>query len=197
MNMWDQRFTETPYFYGKMPNDFVVASVSHIPKGKVLCLAEGEGRNSVFLARSGYEVSGVDFSEKAVENAKQLAAENGVEVDYQVGDLENYAIGECKWDGIVSIFCHLPPNIRKSIHQKVIQGLKTGGVFVLEAYSPDQLSMGTGGPKDPELLMSIEDLKSELAGLDFELAHQTERIIFEGIGHNGPSSVTQLIGIKK
>ena len=196
MDMWDQRFKETPYFYGKMPNDFVVSSVGYIPKGEVLCLAEGEGRNSVFLARSGYKVTGVDFSEQALANARKLAQDNKVEVEYQQADLSEYAIGKNRWAGIVSIFCHLPKALRQRIHRNVVEGLQSGGVFVIEAYAPKQLQHGTGGPKDLDLLMALDDIKQELEGLDFVVAEETERIIFEGVGHNGPSAVTQVVAIK-
>lgn len=195
--MWDERYKSTPFYYGKMPNDFVVSSVAHIPKGEVLCLAEGEGRNSVFLARSGYQVTGVDLSEQALSHAQQLAKENKVEVHYEHADLSNYEFGKNRWAGIVSVFCHLPREIRRELHRRVVEGLCVGGAFVVEAFAPAQLSLGTGGPKDPDLLISLKDLKLELEGLDFVVAEETDRIIFEGIGHNGPSAVTQLIGIKR
>ena len=196
MNMWDERYSTNPYYYGRMPNDFVVSSVGYIPKGKVLCLAEGEGRNSVFLARSGYDVTGVDFSDAAITNARNLANQNKVQVEYIQADLGHFDIGEAKWDGIVSIFCHLPSVLRSDVLKRAVKGLKKGGVLVLESYSPRQLELGTGGPKDPDLLVSWEALKQDLKGLEFLIGHETQRIVFEGIGHNGPSAVTQAVGIK-
>lgn len=194
--MWDERYKNTPFYYGKMPNDFVVSSVVHIPKGEVLCLAEGEGRNSVFLARSGFEVTGVDLSEQALNHARQLAQENQVEVHYEHADLSNYEFGKNRWSGIVSVFCHLPRELRRDMHRRVVESLRVGGAFIVEAFAPAQISLGTGGPKDPDLLISLNDLKLELEGLDFVVAEETNRIIFEGIGHSGPSAVTQLVGIK-
>lgn len=194
--MWDARFEANPFFYGKMPNDFLVSAVASIPKGKVLCLAEGEGRNSVFMARSGYEVTGVDFSEKALAHARSLALSNGVVVDYQQEDLAVFDMGDNAWDGIVSIFCHLPSALRVDLHQRVVRGLKPGGVYVMESYAPEQVGLGTGGPSDLDMLLSWKQAQTELQGLQMEVCHQIERAIFEGVGHNGSSVVTQVVGRK-
>ena len=194
--MWNERYQEDGYYYGRMPNDFLVESVSYIPKGKVLCIAEGEGRNSVFLARSGYTVTGVDSSFVGLEKARKLAYDNGVEVDYQCADLAKYEIEPSSLKGVVSIFCHLPRDLRSQVLKKAVAGLKQGGVLLLESYSPDQINYGTGGPKDPALLPTPEMLKKELEGLDFLVCRQIERVAMEGVGHSGPSSVVQVIGIK-
>ena len=194
--MWNERYQENGYYYGKMPNDFLVESVSYIPKGNVLCIAEGEGRNSVFLARSGYTVAGVDSSFVGLEKARKLAYDNGVEVDYQCADLATYEIEPSSLEGVVSIFCHLPPDLRQQVLRKAVVGLKKGGVIILESYSPDQIKHGTGGPKDPTMLPTPEILKQELEGLEFLVCRQVERVVMEGIGHSGPSSVVQVVGIK-
>jgi SAM-dependent methyltransferase len=194
--MWDARYEANPFFYGRMPNDFLVSAVGSIPKGKVLCLAEGEGRNSVFLARSGYAVTGVDFSDKAIVHAQSAARSNDVEVEYVQADLADFDLGENRWHGVVSIFCHLPEAMRRDLHRRVVRALRPGGVYVMESYAPEQVLLGTGGPKDPDMLLSLKQAREELEGLEFELGQQIERIIFEGIGHNGPSAVTQVIARK-
>jgi len=194
--MWNERYSQNPYYYGRMPNDFLVSSISYIPKGKVLCLAEGEGRNSVFLARSGYQVTGVDFSETAVENARKWAESNRVSVEYLCEDLETYDLGDAQWDGIVSIFCHFPSEIRRGLHKRIAKALKKGGVFVMETYSPGQLSFGTGGPKNTDFLLGLDEVKTEFPGFEFQVAQEVERVIMEGIGHTGPSAVTQVIATK-
>lgn len=194
--MWDEKYDIEHYLYGKMPNDFLVGISSKIPKGDVLCLADGEGRNSVFLARSGYQVTGVDSSKVAIEKANKLANENGVEATYQCVDLDSFDFGNEQWEGIVSIFCHLPKALRQKVHQSAVNGLKKGGVFVLESYISKQLEYGTGGPKEVDLLPSMEELKSELKGLEWETAHEIDRVIMEGSAHFGPSAVVQLVGVK-
>ena len=194
--MWNERYNNEEYIYGKMPNDFLVESIHLIPKGNVLSIADGEGRNSVFLARSGYAVTGVDNSFVGMEKARKLAYDNNVEVSYQCADLATYEIEPESWQGIVSIFCHLPPDLRKQVYAKAIAGLKSGGAFIIESYSPEQLSYGTGGPKDPALLPSVDTLREELDGLDLIVCRQTERVVLEGIGHSGMASTVQIVGIK-
>lgn len=135
--MWDERYSEAQYAYGKEPNDFLAENYNALPIGKVLSLAEGEGRNAVFLAKKGYEVTAVDSSEVGLKKAEKLANEHGVKIDLVQADLANYDIGENKWDGIVSIFCPLPAAVRTNVYRKSVKGLKSGGVFLLEAYTPD------------------------------------------------------------
>ena len=162
----------------------------------VLCLAEGEGRNAVYLAREGYSVSAVDASAVGLEKAENLADESYVNINTQVADLANYEITPQAWDGVVSIFCHLPPNIRKALHRKIVEGLKPGGVLILEAYRPKQLKFKTGGPPETEFMMSLDELKGELAGLDFYHDAELDREIAEGRLNTGLSAVVQLVAIK-
>jgi SAM-dependent methyltransferase len=123
----------------------LVEKVSCIPKGKVLSLAEGEGRNAVFLAKQGYAITAVDASLVGLNKGRKLAEENNVVVEFIHADLADYDLGENKWDGIISIFCPLPSSLRKALYKRVIAGLKQNGVFLVEAYTPDQLKHGTGG----------------------------------------------------
>src|SRR5919112_1168906 len=111
--MWDERYSSEEYAYGTKPNRFLEAKVSFIPKGKVLSLAEGEGRNAVYLAKQGYSVTAVDASIVGLNKAGKLAEENGVVVELIHADLADYDLGEDEWDGIVSIFCPLPSPLRK------------------------------------------------------------------------------------
>lgn len=194
--MWDERYDIEDYFYGRMPNDFLVSVTSHIPQGKVLCLAEGEGRNSVFLARSGYQVTGIDSSQAGIRKARQLAEQNEVSVEYLCKDLTAYEIEPNTWEGIVSIFCHFPPELRRQIHARAVDGLKSGGAFILESYSPAQLSFGTGGPKNASLLPDLPSLRKELEGLELIVSREIERVVMEGTGHSGLSAVVQVVGIK-
>ena len=132
--MWDQRYNEEGFAYGIDPNDFLKSEYSRIPKGgRVLCLAEGEGRNAVFLAKQGYAVTAIDQSSVGLEKAKNLAIENGVQISTIVADLTDYDFGNEIWDGIVSIAAHVPPGLRKKLHGQVFSSLKRGGVFILEA----------------------------------------------------------------
>lgn len=195
--MWDERYSIEEYAYGTTPNDFLVEKFNRIPKGKVLSLAEGEGRNAVFLAKHGYAVTALDASLVGLNKAGKLAEENEVVVEFIHADLADYDFGENKWDGIISIFCPLPSSLRKDVYKKVIAGLKRNGVFLIEAYTPDQLKHGTGGGNSADVMQTKESLSSELAGLTFEHLAELERDVREGIYHTGIGSVVQAIATKE
>ncbi|MEI6234978.1 MAG: class I SAM-dependent methyltransferase [Planctomycetota bacterium] len=194
--MWNERFSATEYAYGKAPNTFLAENVAAIPKGKVLSIAEGEGRNAVFLAKQGYTVTAVDASHAGLEKAKKLADENGVSIELIHADLADFDFGESTWDGIVSIFCPLPSELRKSVHQKIIAALKPHGVYLVESYTPDQLKHGTGGGNSVDVMLTEALLKSELQGLTFKHLIELERDIIEGIYHTGLGAVVQAIAVK-
>ncbi|MCX7099692.1 MAG: class I SAM-dependent methyltransferase [Methylococcales bacterium] len=195
--MWDERYSAEGYAYGTAPNQFLAEYAKRIPKGKVLSLAEGEGRNAVFLAKLGYAVTAVDSSLVGINKAKRWAEENHVTVEFIHADLADYDLGENQWDGIVSIFCPLPPAIRKQLYQKVPTGLRQHGVFLLEAYTPDQIKHGTGGGNSVELMQTKAILSTELAGLTFEHLIELERDVIEGIYHTGIGAVVQAIAKKR
>ena len=193
--MWNDRYNTPDYVYGESPNDFLARHYSRIPKGKVLCLAEGEGPNAVFLARQGYQVTAVDASDVGLNKAQRLAQKHGVTIHCVHADLAEYDLGSTQWDGIVAIFCHLPPAVRQRVHQQVPQALKRGGVFLLEAYTPRQLKFGTGGPGDITLLMDKRTLQDELQGLEFEHLKELERDVVEGTFHTGRAAVVQVVAV--
>ncbi|MBI4721176.1 MAG: class I SAM-dependent methyltransferase [Chitinivibrionia bacterium] len=195
--MWDKRYSVDEYIYGKDPNDFLAQAFGSIPKGRVLSLGEGEGRNAVFLAERGYEVVGVDSSAVGLKKARALAQERGVEIETVLAEVGDFAIEPEAFDGIISIFLHLPPLVRNRIHESAVRGLRPDGAYILEAYTPRQLEFKTGGPSDRELLMELPDLKRELAGLEFKHAVETEREFSEGATHRGRGAVVQIIGIKR
>jgi SAM-dependent methyltransferase len=198
MPMWDERYGAAGYFYGTEPNDFLRERCAAIPAGgDVLCLAEGEGRNAVFLAAQGFRVVAVDQSAVGLRKAERLATERGVAIETVAADLDGYRIEPGRWDGIVSIWCHLPAGLRAVVHRQVVDGLKIGGVFLLEAYTPAQLRHGTGGPKSVDLLPTLAELRRELAGLEFVHAEERERVIHEGEGHDGLSAVVQVVARRR
>lgn len=191
--MWEQRYAIDDYLFGTEPNEFLRDHTDQLPKGRVLCLAEGEGRNAVFLAGLGYDVSSVDLTEGGVAKTRRLAAARQVTVDAAVGDLAQTDLGRGRWNAIVSIFAHMPPKVRGNLHRRVVAALAPGGVFLLEAYTPDQIGRGTGGPSLPEMTMTLAGLRDELVGLEFLHAQELEREIVEGPGHTGVGSVVQVI----
>jgi SAM-dependent methyltransferase len=194
--MWDERYNNADYAFGTEPNDFLVSAADILPKGKILCLGEGEGRNAVWLAERGFDVTAVDASRVGLDKALRLAEERGVTLKTVHADLDDYVIEPMAWDAVVSIFCHLPPPLRRRVHGDVVGGLKPGGAFLLEAYTPAQLSFGTGGPPTLELMMDLETLRRELEGLELTHAGELVRTIHEGEYHNGQGAVVQILGIK-
>ena len=190
---WNDRYAAAGHFYGEAPNAFVAEVALQIPAGPVLCLAEGEGRNAVHLATLGHRVTALDQSEVGLAKARRLAAARGVEIETVATNLEDYSIAVTAWAGIVATFAHLPPALRRRVHRDVVAGLQPDGVFILEAYTPAQLAFGTGGPKLPELLMTLADLREELSGLKFLIARELERDVIEGSGHNGRGAVAQIL----
>ncbi len=195
--MWDTRYSNPNFVYGTAPNDFLRQFAHRIPKGRVLSLAEGEGRNAVYLASQGYTVTGVDSSAVGMEKAQRLAAERSVTLTTIVADLAQFPIEPNTWDGIVSIFCHLPSALRAEVHQRVVAGLHPGGCLLLEAYTPRQLAFKTGGPQNPDNTPDLESLKRELVGLRLEHAVELERDVIEGEGHSGRAAVVQVIAFKE
>ena len=193
---WNERYSESGFAYGTEPNEFLISVVDRIPHGRILSLAEGEGRNAVYLASLGYEVTGVDGSEVGLRKAMELAKKRGVAITTIQADLDEFVIGLEQWDGIIACYCHLPSATRISLHHAAVRGLKPGGVFVLEAFSKKQLAYDTGGPKSLDMLMSLDELKLELVGLEFIHAVEMEREVREGSRHTGLASVVQVIGIK-
>jgi SAM-dependent methyltransferase len=195
-NFWDERFSAADYIYGTAPNSFVAAMAAQIPAGPVLCLAEGEGRNAVHLAQLGHAVTAVDQSAVGLGKAARLAKERGVALTMIATDLAHYTIAPGAWAGVVVTFGHLPPALRRQVHAQIVAGLRPGGVYILEAYTPAQLAFGTGGPKDVELLMTLAALREELAGLNFEHAVECERDVIEGTFHTGRGAVVQILARK-
>ncbi len=194
--MWDQRYDTPEFVYGEKPNLFLAQNVQRLTSGSVLCLADGEGRNGVFLARNGFSVTAVDSSAVGLQKAESLAKKHGTELKTIVADLADYPIPHNSFDSVISIFCHIPPAIRKVVHKQVVKGLKPGGTLLLEAYTPKQLEYKTGGPPSIELMMTLDTLTSELEGLVFLQAQELEREVVEGTLHNGIGAVVQIIAQK-
>lgn len=194
---WNQRYATSDFVFGSEPNDFLREQAPNFTKGPVLCLGEGEGRNAVHLASLGHAVLAVDQSGTGLAKARTLAALRGLELSTQEIDLADFELTPAHWAGIVSILLHLPPSLRAALHRKVVAGLRVGGLYVLEAYTPAQLAFSTGGPRDPALLPSLSCLVTELEGLELLVAHELERVVIEGSGHTGRAAVVQILARKK
>ncbi len=194
---WDQRYSGDQLAYGDAPNQFLLSVANRFPNnGNALDIGAGEGRNAMFLASRGLDVLAVDQSAVGMQKAQRLAQERGLQLEARAVDLRDFGAAPSSFDVISSIFVHLPATLRAAVHKRIGGWLKTGGVFVLEAYAPDQIARGTGGPKDPLLLASLEFILSELD--DLEIVHQAAvvRNVTEGQFHSGMASVVQVLARK-
>lgn len=199
MSFWDDRYREPGFAYGTDANDFLAAQAAKIPVGRVLCLAEGEGRNAVFLAKRGYDVHAVDLSPVGLKKAAEHAAREGVRITTEVADIGTLHLEPSCWQGIVSISAHIPTAARKALHARVVPALSPGGIFILEAYTVRQLEIGgLGGPGKQQLdfFMSLAALREELAGLNILHAQELDRDVNEGRFHRGRGAVVQFVAQK-
>jgi len=174
--MWDDRYATDEYRFGTTPNRFLVECAPLLPPGaKVLSLGEGEGLNAVYLAGLGCNVTAVASSAVGLAKARRLAGERGLALTTVTADLNDYSIQPASWDVISNFCCHMPSGERAALHKRVIEGLKPGGVYVLEVFNPDQPQFGSGGPTERDLLMSIDDARRELAPLRRDVVRELAR----------------------
>jgi cyclopropane fatty-acyl-phospholipid synthase-like methyltransferase len=198
-NTWDERYARDEYLFGTEPNAFL-ESQKHFLKPGMSCLAvaDGEGRNGVWLAQHGLQVLSVEASPVALEKARKLAAQRGVEVELEQADLAHWHWGERRFDVVAAIFIQFaPPALREQMFAGIRQSLKPGGLLLLQGYTPRQLEYKTGGPSAIENLYT-EPLLREAFG-DMEWLHFAEHDdhIQEGSGHSGMSALIDLVARKK
>ena len=194
--MWNERYAVDDYIYGTEPNSFLVEHAETL-SGPVLSLAEGEGRNAVFLASMGLEVHGVDGSEVGLAKAQALATSRGVKIETEVVDLREFQPKVNYYGSVISIWAHLPGTIRNRIYPRIEKCLKPKGIILLESFSEDQINRNTGGPKDLDMLMTRSKIENEFPNFEPIILREVEREIYEGKHHTGTASVVQFIGRKR
>lgn len=192
---WDQRFSEEVYIYGKQPNAFLKEQLNSLSPGKVLFIAEGEGRNAVYAASLGWEVHAMDFSKKAKSKALELANEKGVQIHYEVADLGQYTTDEL-FDLIVFIFVPTPPGERKQIYQAYFSLLAPKGKILVEFFDKKQLGNPSGGPKHIDWLMSIKEFQEIFGELTILHLAEKEFTLDEGPHHQGKANTIRLLAQK-
>lgn len=196
---WNERFDKEEFIFGKEPNEYLVEKVNQYLKknDKILCIADGEGRNGVWLAKQGMKVVGFDASDIALAKAKQFAKENQVDVEYSFSDTDSFSWGENVYDAVVGIFIQFAdPEMRERIFQQTYQSLKPGGIFILQGYTPKQLEYKTGGPSLIEHLYTEELIRS--LAKDFQILELVsyEKELSEGPRHTGMSAILGLVAKK-
>lgn len=202
INRWDERYRDAEYAYGVHPNNFFKACLSDLKPGKILFPAEGEGRNAVYAAQQGWQVSAFDISIEGKNKALQLAKVNQVTIDYQVGELPNLDFQEQKFDVIALIYAHFPAEIRSNYHRQLNALLEKNGMIIFEAFSKNHLEWQqknehVGGPKDQSNLFSVEEIKQDFPDFSFKIIEERVIELNEGIYHQGTGSAIRFLGQKK
>ena len=198
LETWNERYAGPDYVFGESPNEFVRAAAGHLAVGQsVLCVADGEGRNSVWLAERGLRVTAFDFAPNAVEKARRLARQRNVHVDHRVGDIETWAFAPGEYDALVVIFIQfLAPEERDDAFARMQSAVKPGGLFLLEGYRPEQLQYGTGGPGAIENLYTREWVKQTFRGWETLALREYDAVLQEGTRHTGMSALIDLVARK-
>ncbi|MUU77466.1 class I SAM-dependent methyltransferase [Winogradskyella endarachnes] len=194
-DFWNERYANEEFAYGTEPNAFFKQQLDKLKPGKLLLPAEGEGRNAVYAAAQGWEVTAFDMSKKGKEKALKLAKLNDVKITYQVIGAEEFKTDE-EFDVIGLSFVHLPIEIREQAHQHLLQFLKVGGTIIFEGFAKGQLGNTSGGPKNAAMLFSIEEVKNEFADLDFKILEEKTIELSEGDYHKGKAQVVRFVGVK-
>lgn len=189
---WDERYSAPEYAYGEKPNEFFREQLAGLSPGKILFPLEGEGRNAVHAAVMGWTVEAFDQSEAGQKKAFQLAEKQRVTIHYQIGLMEDILYPEGHFDAVALIFAHFPAELRTRYHHKVISWLKPGGTLLLEGFGKEQIRLASGGPRDPAMLFSKEELENDFSGLEIRWLAEKSVQLDEGLYHQGPAAVIQL-----
>jgi len=199
LRFWDDRYENRDYVYGTQPNQYFQQQLDAIGKpGRLLLLAEGEGRNAVYAAEKGWQVTAVDFSAKGREKALALAAGRGTNFDYLLGDIRQFDFaGHGPWDVIGLVYAHFPAEWRPEIHQKCAAVLRPGGRVILEAFNRKQLNRLSGGPKNIDWLYSKNMLEQDFEPLEPVECAETTVFLNEGEGHSGLAELVRGCFLKK
>jgi len=195
---WNARFAGEEHLYGTAPNAWLVSQAARLRAGsQVLTIGDGEGRNGVWLAEQGHEVTAVDASERGLAKARALAQARGVTVRQVLADLTRWDWPVGAFDAVVSIFVHFDRAARPLVHRSMLAALVPGGLILLEGYTPYQHLYRTGGPQDLDMLVTAWRLKEDFAGAEIMELEETETELSEGRGHSGRSAVVRLIARKR
>ena len=196
---WEERFAYDGYLFGTAPNEFLAREAHRLAPGTdVLCVADGEGRNSTHLAGLGHRVHAVDAAERGLAKARALAAERGVEVRFEQADLEDWDWPVAAYDAVVAIFIQFTDPVgRAAMFARMEAALRPGGILLLEGYGPRQLEYGTGGPKALDHLYTVEELVTAFPALAVEYLVEYDAVLDEGPRHQGMSALVDLVAVRR
>ncbi|GAB3199603.1 2-polyprenyl-3-methyl-5-hydroxy-6-metoxy-1,4-benzoquinol methylase [Pontibacter aydingkolensis] len=196
-NFWNERYGKQEMIYGSEPNDFFREQLSKLTPGKLLLPAEGEGRNAVYAAQQRWDVLAFDYSDAGRAKAMQLAAQKGVNINYEVADAQTFSATPESLDAVALIYAHMPPTARTTLHQNIMTWLKPGGKLIVEAFHLKQLEgYPSGGPKNEDMLYTAATLIEDFKGMQVEYVKEEEIELAEGTYHLGKGYVTRLVASK-
>ncbi|TQE62874.1 bifunctional 2-polyprenyl-6-hydroxyphenol methylase/3-demethylubiquinol 3-O-methyltransferase UbiG [Leptospira noguchii] len=199
---WNERYSKEEFAFGEQPNEYLKEQLEKLEIGKILFPAEGEGRNAVFAAKLGWNVSAFDISVEGKKKAFRLAEANQVKVDYQVGELQTLDYHSEQFDAIALIYAHFPADIKSFYHRTLNQYLRKDGFIIFEAFSKKHIDYvlkneKIGGPREIDMLFSIEEIKSDFMNYKILELEEVEIELKEGLFHNGKGSVIRFVGQKR
>jgi SAM-dependent methyltransferase len=193
---WDNRYSSDDFVYGIEPNEFFKSEIDKLPPGRLLALAEGEGRNGVYAATLGWKVDAVDFSTIAKEKALRLAQNKDVKINFTVADLEEFHPEPDTYDAVSMIFMHLNPKLSGIVHHRAVESLKKNGKIIMEVYAKEQLGKNSGGPQNYDMLYSLEEIEQNFRSLKTEILTKEFVHLNESKYHSGEAAVIRYIGKK-
>ena len=199
---WDERYGQVEFAYGEEPNVFLKEQLVEIETGMALFPAEGEGRNAVYTASLGWKIDAFDLSEEGKQKALKLANLKNTQINYQVGEFQHLGYKNESFNLIALIYAHFPANNKSEYHKELSNYLKKGGLIIFEAFSKSNLENVTknpkiGGPKDINMLFSIDEIKADFENFEIVLLEEKLVELSEGLYHNGIGSVIRFVGRKK
>jgi SAM-dependent methyltransferase len=196
---WNSRFAQDGFVFGTQPNEWLKEHASAWSKpSRILSIADGEGRNSVWLAGEGHCVEAFDISDVGVAKARRLASEMNVNVNFVVADCDNFVWQEAHYDGIAAIFVQFAdPDMRARLFENIVRSLKPGGTLILQGYTTKQLDYKTGGPPVLSHLYTEALLRSLFVDLDIEILQEYEADVQEGAGHRGQSALIGMVAQRR
>lgn len=202
VDRWNDRYSTDEFAYGEQPNNYLKEQLTNLETGTILFPAEGEGRNAVFAAKLGWKVSAFDISIEGKNKALQLAENNNVNIDYQVGELQELDYKAEQFDAIALIYAHFPSAIKSTYHKTLSNYLRKGGLLIFEAFSKKHLDYlakneKVGGPKEIDMLFSIEEIRADFENYEILVLEEKEIELNEGLFHNGQGSVIRFVGRRK
>lgn len=195
MNSWDKRFLSDEYLFGTEPAQALVKLEEHLlPNGKTLVVADGEGRNSVYLASKGFQVTATDYSEVGLSKARKLAKMQGQKVNYLVQDIYETNWSNNQYDNVIAIFIQfVPPEKQRSVLNSLRKATKFGGTLLVHGYTPEQVALKTGGPPNTDHMYTTELLNEIYSGMKIIISNEYRIVIEEGQGHNGMSALIDFV----